>query len=158
MIENIVHLAGTESPANSSAPLPFGEAMSLGWSVTLIGVLIVFAALVCLIFITWLYPKISLALLAKSTVFKAERLVKKSAKQAAKTAGDSKPKETSVQRLPAKENATDDPEIIAVITAAIAAAMGTSSNGIIIKSLRRSSANVSSWSREARNEQVYNRF
>ena len=134
--------------------MSFGEAMGLGGSVTLIGVMIVFSALVCLIFITWLYPKISLGLIAKSSDAKKRRVERKAARKAAA-------KTEQVTEAPAKPAVTkteDDSALIAVITAAIAASLGAQSNGIVIKSLRRSASNVSSWGREARNEQVYNRF
>ena len=166
MIESIVSFASSDASAASTGKLPFSDALSLGGSVTLIGVLIVFSALVCLIFITWLYPKIALPLIAKSGAWKERRAVKKAAKKGAKQAAKaekkqapvSQPEQTAAADMAEKVSAADDQALIAVITAAIAASLGTSSNGIVIKSLRRSVSSVSSWGREARNEQVYNRF
>ena len=163
MFESIISLAATQAPEATSTRMPFGDAMGLGGSTTVIGVLIVFLGLVCLIIITWLYPKIALPLIGKSTAWKAARKEKKAAKKAAKAeakraivtvasiekAADTKATETK---------SADDPALIAVITAAIAASLGTSSNGIVIKSLRRTSAGTTPWGREAKSEQVYNRF
>jgi Na+-transporting methylmalonyl-CoA/oxaloacetate decarboxylase gamma subunit len=162
MFESIISLAAAEAPEATGTPMPFGEAMGLGGSVTLIGVLIVFLGLVCLIFITWLYPKIALPLIAKSTARKAARKEKKAAKKAAKAKAKetviATPTEKPIETKSVTTESADDPALVAVITAAIAASLGTSSNGIVIKSLRRTSANATLWGREARSEQVYNRF
>ncbi len=165
MLEQIINLAEDTEVAKvisekASNPL---EALGLGGSVTLLGVAIVFLALVSLILITWLYPKIVKYLIGKFSVIKENNKAKKAAKKANKAAekliseSDTKLKaeQTSVA---AKTSGVDDKELIAVITAAIAASLGTSSNGIIIKSLRRSGASIPSWGLEGRNEQVYNRF
>lgn len=162
MFESIISLAATEAPESTSTPMPFGEAIGLGGSTTLIGVVIVFVALIILIFITWLYPKITLPLIEKTTELKGARKEKKATKKAAKT----ETKKAVVIAAPIDKTETkvvgtkpaDDPMLIAVITAAIAASLGTSSNGIVIKSLRRTSASATPWGREARSEQIYNRF
>ena len=51
-----------------------------------------------------------------------------------------------------------DPAVIAVIMAAVAASMGTSSNGILIKSIRRTKSNLPVWGFTGKIEQVTNRF
>ena len=158
MFENIITLSSAAAAESTPPPMTTGEALGLGGSVTLIGVLIVFAALVCLIFITWLYPKIALPLIGKSTAWKANRAEKKAAKQAAKAMkGQPVPAESAPETAVSAKSA-DDPALIAVITAAIAASMGTSTNGIMIRSLRRSRLSTPAWGQEGRNEQVYNRF
>jgi sodium pump decarboxylase gamma subunit len=49
----------------------------------------------------------------------------------------------------------DEEELIAVLTAAVAAAMGTSANGLYIKSYRRTDG---AWGRVSRKEQLDNRL
>lgn len=56
-----------------------------------------------------------------------------------------KPAEKAVQEVPP----TDDLELIAVITAAIAASTGTSSDRLVVKSITR----VNNWNRTSRREQ-----
>ena len=51
---------------------------------------------------------------------------------------------------------SDDTEIIAVITAAIAAAMGKSASSLVIRSYKKISGNV--WNKAGRNETLENRF
>lgn len=152
-------LQSTVSLAADYSQVSVGE---LGGSVTLLGILVVFLALTALILITMLYPKITNALLKKSAARKAARAERKTAKLAAKEAVVIGDKDVNVAAMApkqeVKESAIDNQELIAVITAAIAASMGTSSNGITIKSLRRSRTNAPAWGREGRNEQVYNRF
>lgn len=152
-------LQSTVSLAADYSQVSVGE---LGGSVTLLGILVVFLALTALILITMLYPKITNALLKKSAARKAARAERKAAKLAAKEAVVIGDKDVNVAAMApkqeVKESAIDNQELIAVITAAIAASMGTSSNGITIKSLRRSRTNAPAWGREGRNEQVYNRF
>lgn len=154
MYERIISLA---EDGSKIVPKNTGEALGLGGIVTLSGVLIVFAALVSLIFITWLYPKISLPLIAKTSAWKARRADKKAAKRAAKEGNVPAQAITALEKA-VESKAEDDPALIAVITAAIAASMGTSSNGIMIKSLRRARLSTPTWGQEGRNEQVYNRF
>lgn len=152
-------LQSTVSLAADYSQVSVGE---LGGSVTLLGILVVFLALTALILITMLYPKITNALLKKSAARKAARAERKAAKLAAKEAVVIGDKDVNVAAMApkqeVKESAIDNQELIAVITAAIAASMGTYSNGITIKSLRRSRTNAPAWGREGRNEQVYNRF
>lgn len=156
MLQSTVSLAADYSQMSAS------DSLGLGGSVTLLGVLVVFLALVALIIITMLYPKIATALINKSTAMKAARAEKKAVKLAAKKADGISVSDANVPAMTSKEEAEestmDNQELIAVITAAIAASMGTSSNGIMIKSLRRSRTNAPAWGREGRNEQVYNRF
>jgi hypothetical protein len=49
-----------------------------------------------------------------------------------------------------------DPALIAVITAAIAASMGRSTNGIVIRSLRRATSALPAWGSTGRIEQISN--
>ena len=133
--------------AESTDKMTTGDAFGLGGSVTVLGVTVVFLALVALIFITWLYPIITKAILSKS----AER---KANKNAVKETVAATPK----KEVPAPIQTADDTQLIAVIAAAVAASLGTSSNGIVIRSIRRSASTVPAWGKTGRQEQVYNRF
>ena len=120
----------------SNQSLDFGSALL----VTLIGMAVVFIGMVVLIF------------LIKGLV--------------ALTGGMGKKKAVPVKTVtlapapvpPAPEEPEqDDLQLIAVITAAIACAMGTDAGGFTVKHVRRiSSANA--WQRAGREEQVYSRF
>ena len=134
---------------------------------TVLGMVIVFIGLVLLIFMTWLYPRIVKALISWSAgvserkeARKAERQMarqqRKEAQKAEKTAAPPAEPDTCMSaQLPADEN---NPELIAVITAAVAASLGTSSNGIVIRSLRRSYGTTPVWGVSSRIEQVNNRL
>jgi glutaconyl-CoA/methylmalonyl-CoA decarboxylase subunit delta len=152
MLNNVIKIASEQTDTMTTR-----QALSFGGSVTLLGVAIVFAALVCLIILTILYPKIAKFIIGKSTAIKDNKAAKKAAKLARKETVNVAANQTKTISESKSEN-IDDNALIAVITAAIAASLGTSSNGITIKSLRRSGANIPSWGLEGRNEQVYNRF
>ena len=53
---------------------------------------------------------------------------------------------------------TEDPALVAVIAAAVASYLGTSQNGIVIRSLRRSASSTPEWGREGRAHQLYQQF
>lgn len=152
MINNVISIA-----SNPAKTMTTGEALGFGGKVTLLGVSIVFAALVALIFITWLYPKIAKYIIGKSTAAKESTAAKKAAKLLENEPVIATEKKAEAV-IDSKSNEIDDKALVAVITAAIAASLGTSSNGITIKSLRRSGSNIPAWGLEGRNEQVYNRF
>lgn len=61
-------------------------------------------------------------------------------------------------RLAETPDESDDDEIIAVITAAIAAAMGKTSSQIIVKSIRRAGQLDRSWAMSGRRELMESRF
>lgn len=65
------------------------------------------------------------------------------------------PAQAPVQVTETKTN-SDDTELIAVITAAIAAAMGKSASSLMIRSYKKISGNV--WNRAGRSETLENRF
>lgn len=66
-------------------------------------------------------------------------------KKNAKKAEPALEKEIELPSEDAEENLTDDLELVAVITAAIAAAEGTSTDGVVIRSIKR--ANNAKWKR-----------
>ena len=138
--------------------LPTNEAWGLGGSVTVLGVVVVFVALVLLIVLTFAYPKFFGWLLPITTAKKAKMADKKAARQLARAQAKAAKKATIISVDKSEQAAADsppsgDPALIAVITAAIAASLGTSSNGIRIKSLRRSGASTPAWGREGKYEQ-----
>ncbi|MGI5849326.1 MAG: OadG family protein [Christensenellales bacterium] len=132
-----------------------GENLIFGLSVTALGLVVVFIGLVSLIFITLLYPKIVSALISKSAAIKASKVAKKQKKTSDKKQKPAtKPEATAIQTT--KQDNVDH-GIIAAITAAIAASIGTT-NGVMIRSLKRSRSNTPAWGKEGRSEQIYNRF
>ena len=137
----------------------------LGLGVFGLGLGIVFVGLVSLIFITWLYPRILKAILPseeakeRKAVKKADSLLKQ--KESKTETGRTAVAEASVKTNSTVLSAVSEetaPALIAVITAAIAASLGTSTNGIVIKSLRRSRPSLPAWGTNARIEQISNRL
>ena len=154
--------AATTSAGNGMTAL---ESLGLGGSVMILGLVIVFTGLVSLIFITWLYPKIVKALFPKVAAAKERKAQKKAerllAKREAKESKSEKAEAKKAQPAPAipvSVSEGSDPALIAVITAAIAASLGTSTNGIVIKSLRRARPSLPAWGASARVEQISNRL
>ncbi len=131
------------------------ESLSLGGFVTVLGIAVVFLALIILIILMKLYPLLfKLIPWYKARVAKSKtdrKLLSAQRKEAKKVTIISvdKPAVQTSQAVPL----SSDTALIAVITAAIAASLGTSSNGIIIKSLKRSSVSTPAWGREGRYEQ-----
>ena len=56
------------------------------------------------------------------------------------------------------ETPREDAALIAVIAAAIAASLGTSANGIVIRSLKRSRPSTPKWGIAGREQQIYHQF
>lgn len=143
--------------------LPIGDALDLGWKVSVMGVAIVFLALVCLIILTIVYPKVFGWILPRSRA-RLDRWAEKRAARKLTRANKKAAKEISEEVVVAKtkvepvisedvQRSTDDKELIAVISAAVAASLGTSSNGIRIRSIKRSGSNTPTWGRKGRIEQ-----
>jgi len=55
-------------------------------------------------------------------------------------------------------NENDDEELVAVITAAIAATLSRSSENIIIRNIKRISQDTPAWAKAGRQEQIYNKL
>jgi Na+-transporting methylmalonyl-CoA/oxaloacetate decarboxylase gamma subunit len=132
--------------------LPTGEAWGLGGSVTALGVVVVFVALALLILLTFAYPKF-FGWLLPTPAQKAKAAEKKAAKRQAKAQKKTAIVSNNSTELIASAAPADDTALIAVITAAIANSLGTSSNGIRIRSLRRSGSSTPAWGQEGRYEQ-----
>lgn len=152
MLEHLISLsdAATSVTATAGTSGTFLDKLGLGASIAVMGLAVVFAGLVSLIVITIVYPKILKALLGRSSNKKEKAASVKEAKATA----PQKPEATPVVAA----SPADDDALIAVITAAIAASLGTSSNGVVVKSIERTGQNVPSWGARGRIEQVYNRF
>lgn len=116
--------------------MSLSEALSIGAQTTVIGLLIVFAVLIILM----------LVLQAMKYIF---------APKAKKE--ESLPKAVPEQVQPAAaaaEPESDDEELIAVLTAAVAASLNTSTYNLKIKSYRRVGNNAPAWNRAGVNEVI----
>ncbi len=113
------------------------DALSVGGQVTFIGMLIVFAVLIILMFV----------LAAMKYVF---------APKPAKT--EKTVAVTPQKAVIAEETQEDEEELIAVITAAIAASLNTSTYNLKIKSFRRIENNAPAWNRAGLRETINSRF
>jgi sodium pump decarboxylase gamma subunit len=177
MLNHLISLSelATAAAENSNDHMTALEKLGLGFSVTIIGMAIVFVGLILLIFITLLYPKFVKAVFPKVAAAKERSKAKRDEKRMAKAqkkeqnkvairdsykdvkTSKTEPKEDSVNAM-VSETTETDPTLIAVITAAIAASLGTSSNGIVIRSLRRANSATPAWGASNRAEQVNNRL
>lgn len=114
------------------------ESLSLGLQTTAVGLVVVFFMLMLII--------ILIVLISKLIAFKT----------------DSKPKAEEVkaepkQDIPVEEDIVDDLELIAVISAAVAAMLGQeNTNGFVVRSVRN--VNGSAWQRSARRAQLTNKL
>lgn len=95
-----------------------GETMSKAWMNTLMGILIVFAVLIL----------ISLIISGFKVFAKLEKKPEAPAKST---------ESAVVTQIAQREEQADDTELIAVIAAAIASAEGTSTDGFVVRSIRR---------------------
>lgn len=156
MMERLISLsdaavAAANTAENTGTAL---DKLGLGASVAVMGLAVVFLGLISLIIITVLYPKIAKALISRSSAKKEAAKGSKS-----KSVKPEKPVAAQTAAAPvAAANPAHDDALIAVITAAIAASLGTSANGIVIKSIERTGRNMPAWGARGRIEQVYNRF
>lgn len=109
-----------------------GEIISFGVVITIEGILVVFAILIL----------IMLAIQAMS-LFTVTKPKKK------------KVEEPVVQNVPEENNTIDENELIAVLTAAVACCMGTSTASVNIRSYKRVS---SAWGNAGKREVLDNKF
>lgn len=113
------------------------EALSVGGETTVIGLAIVFAVLIILMIVLMLFKVIFYRAPKPQNTVKAEEV---------------KPEETAL----AQE--TDEEELIAVLTAAVAASLNTSTYNLKIKSYRRIDNKMPAWNKAGVNETINNRF
>ena len=114
------------------------DALSVGGQVTVIGLVIVFAVLVILMYV----------LVAMKHIF---------APKTSKTI-ETTPVVETVKETVAPAPTEDEEELIAVITAAIAASLNTSTYNLKIKSYRRVSGNAPAWKRAGLTDTINSRF
>lgn len=121
--------------------LSLGEALAMGGETTVIGLSIVFSVLIILMLVLMLFKVI---------------FYKKPSKSSAKTV---KPEPKPIAASPAKtDEDADESEIIAILTAAVAASLNTSTYNLQIKSYRRTDNKMPAWNRAGITETINNRF
>ncbi len=120
--------------------LTLGDALGTGLKVTGLGLTIVFSVLVILMIVLYLF---------KVIFYKTPK----------KTAA---PVQAAPAPAPAEEAAVsdepDDEELIAVLTAAVAASLNTSTYNLKIKSYRRVNNSVPAWNKAGVTETISNRL
>lgn len=109
--------------------LTAGEIMSKAGLNTLLGMGSVFVVLILICLIIYCFNFIPMI---------QKKFSKKAAPVAAKAPAPAAP---AAPAAPVVEEQVDDLEVIAVITAAVAAAMGTSTDGFVVRSIKRSNSN-----------------
>ena len=115
------------------------EALSFGGLTAITGLSIVFGVLVVLMIVLYLF---------KLIFYKDP---KKTAKPVEEV------KETPVVETKAEDDVDDD-ELIAILTAAVAASLNTSTYNLQIKSYRRVNNNAPAWNKAGVTETINNRF
>lgn len=121
--------------------LSLGEALSMGGLVTGLGLLIVFAVLIILMLVLCLFKVI----FYKDPNKNAKPEITPVAEEKAET-------------VPVQAQTADDEELIAVLTAAVAASLNTSTYNLRIKSYRRINNNVPAWNKAGVNETISNKI
>lgn len=119
------------------------EALKFGGMTTFLGLVIVFAVLVVLMIVLYLF---------KVVFYKDPN---KQKKNAAETAADNR---ATLTADTAANNTIAEDELIAVLTAAVAASLNTSTYNLRIKSYRRIEDKRPVWNKAGINETIGNRF
>ncbi len=115
-----------------------GEALSTGGLTTVVGLGIVFGVLLILMIVLCLF---------KVIFYKDPAKVKKAEAPVVEEVTET-----------VKEETQDKGELIAILTAAVAASLNTSTYNLQIKSYRRVKDNRPSWNKEGLRETISNRF
>lgn len=115
--------------------MTLGEKFTGSIIVTLLGVGIVFAALIVLFF----------------TIVGMEKIIVKP-----KPKKEVEPKPANVIEEEEQEDVIDDTELVAVITAAIASSLNTSTHNLIVKNITRVEDTTPSWAKAGRMDQITN--
>lgn len=121
------------------------DSLSIGGLVTLIGIVIVFAVLIVLMIVLKVMEKI----------FAPKKTAEQTETQAPTV---EEVKQPSVVQTKTEAVEEDEEELIAVITAAIAASLNTSTYNLKIKSFRRVSNTAPAWNKAGLNETINSRF
>lgn len=119
--------------------LSLGEALKMGGETTVIGLSIVFSVLIILMIVLMLFKVIFYKDPSKSKKAEVKTEVK------AATAATASPD-------------MDETELIAVLTAAVAASLNTSTYNLQIKSYRRTDNKMPAWNKAGVTETINNRF
>lgn len=115
--------------------MSLAEALSTGLQTTVIGLVIVFAVLIVLM----------LVLVAMKYIFAPKN--------------EEKPAADNIDIIPVqKQPEEDEEELIAVLTAAVAASLNTSTYNLKIKSYRRIGNNAPAWNKAGLNETIQSRY
>ena len=128
--------------------LTLNEALRMGGITTLVGLAIVFAVLIILMIVLMLFK----------VIFYKDPKKQKTVKEAEPVniiGGASGV--TEIQTV-AKDDDMDENELIAVLTAAVAASLNTSTYNLRIKSYRRTDSKMPAWNKAGVTETINNRF
>lgn len=115
-----------------------GEALSTGGETTVIGLAIVFSVLIILMIVLMLFKVIFYRVPKPQSTVSVQK---------------TEPEETVLE-----VQETDEDELIAVLTAAVAASLNTSTYNLQIKSYRRVDNKIPAWNKAGLNETINNRF
>lgn len=121
------------------------EALGIGGMVTVVGLAIVFGVLVILMLVLMLFK----------VIFYKDP--KKKTKQVSTTQEPKKAPAPVQAPAPTPVQNTDDEELIAVLTAAVAASLNTSTYNLRIKSYRRVDGTGSAWTRSGIRDNTINK-
>ncbi len=126
--------------------LPLSEALAMGGETTVIGLAIVFGVLVILMIVLMLF---------KVIFYKDPKKQQKSADTAKPTAAESVP---TVAVESEKSDEIPEDELVAILTAAVASSLNTSTYNLRIKSYRRVDGRQNAWNRAGLTETINNRY
>lgn len=98
-----------------------------------------------------------LALILISIIISFFKYIGGDSKKAKPSVPEAKVEPVVAETLP-EEELTDDLELVAVITAALAASMNTSSDQLVVRSLRRVNAQRSAWGAKGRSDNLRNSY
>lgn len=121
--------------------LSLGEALAMGGETTVIGLAIVFSVLIILMIVLVLF---------KVVFYKDPKKQK-----TAEVKNETPSAETAVQET---ADEIEETELIAVLTAAVAASLNTSTYNLQIKSYRRTDNKMPAWNKAGVTETINNRF
>ena len=126
--------------------MSLSEALGQGLMVTGVGLLIVFSVLIILMLVMVLMKKVFYKEPSKTQTAQTEIQIEKKSDASANNAA------------PSALNAAQDPNLIAVLTAAVAVCMNTPTHNLKIKSYRRLDNNAPVWNKAGLNEAINSRF
>ena len=127
--------------------MSLSQALGQGLMVTGVGLLIVFSVLIILMLVMMLMKKVFYKEPQKAETVQIEKKSDASANNAAPPT-----------EAPPTLNAAQDPNLIAVLTAAVAVCMNTSTYNLKIKSYRRVDNNAPVWNKAGLNDAINSRY